>query len=217
MKGLLLKDLYTISGYGKQYGIVFLFMAVWSAVTKSISFLTMYSILLGGMLVLSTMSVDENAHFNRYALTMPVSKKTLLKEKYLALVLLIGVGSLFTCLIVGGAVAMHLSDGNEEWVMLLTMTTFFLISYSVTFPIIFKYGIEKARYIYILVTMAMAVAVVGGVSVLDEIGFSELLLLEGVPVFVDVLLLIGICGGLDILAVYLSYRISLKIVREREW
>ena len=217
MKGLLIKDLYTIAGYGKQYGIVFLFMAVWSAVTKSISFLTMYTILLGGMLILSTLSIDENAHFNRYALTMPVSRRTLLIEKYIALVLFIGVGSLFTCLIVGGAAAMHLSDGKEELVMILVMTTFFLLSYSITFPIIFKYGIEKSRYIYILVTMVMALVVIGGASALKLEMVSESVMRAGIPAFAAVLTLLGICTVIDAVAVFLSYRISLKIVKKREW
>ena len=66
MKGLLLKDLNMLKRYGKQYGIVFAIMSVWAIGMKSISFVSMYSILLGGMLVLSTMTLDEAVNFNRW-------------------------------------------------------------------------------------------------------------------------------------------------------
>ena len=81
MKGLLMKDLYLVSNFKKQYGLLLLFIGGWSIFTQSFSFLAMYTILLGGMMTFSIMSMDEAVHFNRYALTMPVSVRTLVKEK----------------------------------------------------------------------------------------------------------------------------------------
>ena len=99
MKGLLLKDLNTLKGYGKQYGIVFVIMTVWALAMETVSFVSMYSILLGGMLVLSTLTMDEAVNFNRWALTTPVGVRGLIGAKYVLLVCTVGVGTGFGILL----------------------------------------------------------------------------------------------------------------------
>ena len=88
---------------------------------------------------------------------------------------------------------------------------------ALVYPVIYKYGIEKARYIYILVTMVMALVVIGGASALKLETVSESVMLAGIPAFAAVLALLGICTVIDAVAVFLSYQISLKIVKKREW
>ena len=60
MKGLLMKDLYLVSNFKKQYGLLLLFIGGWSIFTQSFSFLAMYTILLGGMMTFSIMSMDRS-------------------------------------------------------------------------------------------------------------------------------------------------------------
>lgn len=64
MKGLLLKDLYNVKGFARQYGIVILAMAV-----INISFVSIYMVILGGMMSITTMSMDESSEFNKFYLT----------------------------------------------------------------------------------------------------------------------------------------------------
>lgn len=64
MKGLLLKDLYNVKGFARQYVIVILAMAV-----INISFVTIYMVILGGMMSITTMSMDESSGFNKFYLT----------------------------------------------------------------------------------------------------------------------------------------------------
>lgn len=64
MKGLLLKDLYNVKGFARQYVIVILAMAV-----INISFVSIYMVVLGGMMSITTMSMDESSGFNKFYLT----------------------------------------------------------------------------------------------------------------------------------------------------
>ena len=214
MKGLLIKDLYTVSNYKRQYALLLIFLGGWSVFSKSFSFLAMYSILLGGMLVLTVMSMDEAVHFERYALTMPISVKTLVKEKYALTCIGIGSGSLFALLIECIATLTPWNEGVAEWIMLAVMSTFFLIAYTVSLPAIFKYGVEKARYIYVVVMLVMGGTVFGIVYLTRN---TPVMMLEGVPSVPSMMILLGLLLVLDVVAVFVSYQVSLKVVENKEW
>lgn len=214
MKGLLIKDLYTVANYKKQYALLLVIMGGWSIFTKSFSFLATYSILLGGMLVLSIMSMDEAVHFNRYALTMPISVKTLIKEKYMLTCIGIASGSLVALLVECIAVLTPWHEGMIEWVSMAAMSTFFLLAYTISLPFIFKYGVEKARYIYIVIMVGMGGAIFGIAYVIKD---TPVMLLEWAPSALSVVILVGIMLAVDVAAVVISYRASLKVVEKKEW
>lgn len=214
MKGLIIKDLCSISNYKKQYALILAFMSVWSIFSKSFSFLAMYSILLGGMMVLSVMSMDEAVHFNRYALTMPISVKTLVKEKYVLVCICIGAGSLLALIVEAIAMSTPWYEGTAEWIMINCLSSFFLIAYTITLPIIFKYGVEKARYAYMAVMLVMGAVI--GISVYLTRN-TTVMLFDGVPHLVDNLLLTGGLWIIDAIVLVISYQVSLKAVRNKEW
>ncbi len=214
MKGLLIKDLCSISNYKRQYALILAFMSVWSIFSKSFSFLAMYAILLGGMMVLSVMSMDEAVHFNRYALTMPISVKTLAKEKYVLVCICIGARGLLALIVEVIAMSTPWYEGTAEWIMINCLSSFFLIAYTITLPIIFKYGVEKARYTYMAVILVMGAVI--GISVYLTRNTS-VMLFDGVPHLVDNLLLTGGLWILDAIILVISYQVSLKAVRDKEW
>lgn len=214
MKGLLIKDLCSISSYKKQYALLLVFLGGWAIFSHSFSFLAMYSILLGGMMVLSVMSMDEAVHFNRYALTMPISVKTLVKEKYVLVCICIGAGSLLGLIVEVIAMSTPWYEGTAEWIMINCISAFFLIAYTITLPIIFKYGVEKARYTYMAVILGMGGVI--GISVYLTRN-TTVMLFDGVPHLVDNLLLTGGLWILDVIVLVISYQVSLKAVRDKEW
>ncbi len=83
MKGLLLKELYILKGFGKQYLLILAFLLIWAISTKSFSFIIIYVALIGSQIAMSTMAADEAVSFSRYALTMPIDRKMLIKTKYM--------------------------------------------------------------------------------------------------------------------------------------
>lgn len=214
MKGLLLKDLYALSGYRKQYAMVLGFMALWSVFMKSFSFLAMYAILLGGMLVVTLMTMDENTHFNRYALTMPISLKTMVKEKYAAFIICMVSGAALAFLVELLVMETPWSEGKIEWVMLAVMVTFFTVAYSIYFPIVYKFGVEKARYTYIVIMILMGAIVFGAVRLTGD---EPIIIFAGFSAVLEALCLIGMLFVLDAAAIIVSYHVTLKVAKNKEW
>ena len=216
MKGLLLKDLYTLKSFAKQYGLIFGAMIIWSYFMKSSSFLIGYAVVLSSMLVLSSMSMDENVSFNRYALTMPLSCKSVVKAKYLLLILTTGCGVLF-------GVLFHLimtmaiwksgwEDAGSGAVAILGIITVCIIGNTVTLPIMFRYNAEKARYVYIVVMLGVTLLVTGIAKVLDMAGVP-IEVVESLPFVWLIVGMIIIC----LLALLLSYWTSLKMAEKKAW
>lgn len=213
MKGLLLKDLNMLKGYGKQYGIVFAIMSVWAISMKSISFVSMYSILLGGMLVLSTMTLDEAVNFNRWALTTPVGVKGLIGAKYVLLICTVSAGcgiGLLLNVTLGAFLGGVQRDAVET---IPVVAALFFIAYSITLPVSFKFGVEKSRYIYVVILSLVAVVVFGLAKILDGLGVLEKI--DGS----DTACLVALCGMLavSVLVLVISYRVSIQVVRNKEW
>lgn len=215
MKGLLLKDLNTLKGYGKQYGIVFVIMTVWALAMGTVSFVSMYSILLGGMLVLSTLTMDEAVNFNRWALTTPVGVRGLIGAKYVLLICTVGVGTGFGFLL---NVALGAFLGGVQWEeveSLPIVAALFFIAYAVTLPISFKIGVEKGRYIYILILSGIGASVFGLVKVLNTLGILKETDGSGseAAYFAVILGMLVV----SVLVLVISYRISIRVVRNKEW
>lgn len=211
MKGLLLKDLNTLKGYGKQYGIVFGIMILWAAAMKNASFVAMYSILLGGMLVLSTMSLDEAVNFNRWALTTPVGVRGLIKAKYILLVCTVGAGTALGFVLNAAIGGLFGGVWWEEMESLPMVAALFFIAYSITLPVSFKLGVEKSRYIYIVVLAFSGAFLFGLFRLLASIGALERI--ETVSYTALNLAFLTV----SILALLISYRISVRVVRNKEW
>lgn len=215
MKGLILKDLYTIYGYRKQYALTLGFMLIWAFLMQNTGFFAIYFLILGGMLVLTSMSTDESTHFNRLALTMPISPGMLVKSKYILLIITMGCGTIIAALLSAICQSIFGSwTADLEWQGMLLVAVLFLATYSITLPIIFKIGVEKARYIYIAVMLAFALIVLGAVSLLEKLGINvEQYMISDTDSSFLVLVLVGISA----LALMFSYLSSIKVIKKKEW
>lgn len=216
MKGLLLKDLYVIKGFGKQYGVVLAALLVFSVVINNMSMVTIYTIVMSGMLVLSTLSVDEAAHFDRWSLTTPAGAKNLVGEKYVLLLLTMGAGIAIGVLF-NGIAGIFWEGADAGVAFFLPPVLMFTIAYAAALPATFKAGIEKARYIYMGIMFGISIIMAGLYKMGAVFGITlgemeESMLFKGN----GIVLTLGI-AGICILALAVSYRISLKMVRNREW
>ncbi|QAT43935.1 ABC-2 transporter permease [Aminipila luticellarii] len=146
MRGIILKDLLSLK---KQFIPMFLFFGIYifiAIMTKDSSFLTGVLMIFCAMLPITALSFDERSGFSKYALTMPISRSMLVISKYLVTVILIscgGVISLLFSLFIGSASFME-----SVWSVVIIMLLGSLMV-SVSLPPIFKYGVEKGRFIVI--------------------------------------------------------------------
>ena len=94
MKGLLLKDFYTIWKAGRIFIILYIFIAAVSGMNlqNGWSYMGFWMVMMDAQ-TLSTFSYDHSCNWNRFALTMPVTRKDVVQSKFL-LQLLIVFGSM---------------------------------------------------------------------------------------------------------------------------
>lgn len=213
MKGLILKDMCNVKSYGKQYGIIMLFMIAWGVMMKNISFISIYAILLGGLLVLTSISLDEMVHFEKLLFTMPVSRKQYVLSKYLLLLILMS-----AAIVLASAVSLLQSIGTgesfvESIIFIIPSAGVFALTYAVTFPVIFKKGVEKARYVYIFAMLVIGAAIFGMVKLVTFLGIDVNTLEEQIDPFVFAGGIILFC----IAALFISYRFSVSAIMKREW
>ena len=93
------------------------------------------------MLPITSMSIDEKSHFERYAMTMPVTRTSMALSKYV-----FGVFCSLILAVLGFAASLIIGDDPAE--ALLSCAACFcvgLVFMSVLLPLIYKLGVEKAR------------------------------------------------------------------------
>jgi len=206
MKGLILKDLLNLKSTFKMLGVMMLFFAV-VFIPQGNSFIFGIIILMFAMMVVTTISYDDLAKWDAYALTMPVTRKEMVLSKYLVMAILNTLGAVLS-LIVGvvGSVIMGQSFDLEILAIIGAIYLIALIFGSVIIPLIYKFGTEKARLMLILCALLPT-----ALMLLAE-QFNVPLPTTGNP-WIYLILLIGF----SVAGVILSYLISLKIYSQKEF
>jgi len=169
MKGLIIKDLFALRKQGKMILMIAVFYTIFSVFTKNISMLGAMIALLCTMMPITTMSFDEYCKWDRYALAMPVSGKTIVLSKYVLGLLLTLAG-----LVVISAASIGIVIITGEMPVSDALFTCFCIGVislalqSVLLPILFKFGVEKGRFLLLPVFLIPAAVI----FLLSKLGFT---------------------------------------------
>jgi len=83
MKGLLLKDYYTIIKYCRFYLIMLLIFIVISSIGETSPFFMFYPALIAWLIPVTLISIDEKEKWDIYCSTLPFDRKQMISEKYL--------------------------------------------------------------------------------------------------------------------------------------
>jgi hypothetical protein len=206
MKGLILKDLLNLKSTFKMLGVMMLFFAV-VFLPQGNGFIFGMIILMFAMMVVTTISYDDLAKWDAYALTMPVTRKEMVLSKYLVMAFLNTLGAVLS-LIVGivGSVIMRQSFDLEILAIIGSVYLVAFIFGSVIIPLIYKFGTEKARLMLFLCALLPTALIL----LVEQ--FNVPLPTTGNP-WIYLFLLIAF----SIVGVVLSYLISLKIYSQKEF
>lgn len=213
MKGLLLKDLYNMKGIIRLYLLFPIVSAVLGYIDNSLTFLTTLPIFTCIFFVISAFAYDEYSHFNEYALTLPLGRKELVKSKYLLSIvilvtMLIMVAILLSIMII--CFPSKFPDFNlvEQMVSILSFAAVILIILAIQFPIIFRYGTEKARVLMIICFLgitALCGFILQSMDIpLRSLNISDMNMLVFILIGFVASIIIYICSY------FLSYRLILK-------
>ncbi len=159
------------------------------------------------LLPITAISYDERSKWDRFALTMPVSRETLVQSKYF-LSLLTLIFSLILTLILVPLLGDHLL---EDYIGILTSTGAALLMISILMPLIFHFGVEKARYLMLIIVL-LPVLLLFLLRSLVRGPFPELSFIQNlspnwlwlIPLFL-------------ILALWISYKTSIQIYLRKEF
>lgn len=156
MKGLLVKDLLILKSQVKVY---LMMLAVFAAFTLFFDsgdfrggFLTGILSMFPVIIPLACMSLDAQSHWDSLCAALPVSRAEIAGERYLLAALVDAVcGALSFCISV--AFGTGVRDSLEVMAVLVAMP---LAVNAVTLPLMFRFGVEKARVIFVAVMLSVS-------------------------------------------------------------
>lgn len=216
MNALLLKDLLNLKTTAKSLCFMMLIFCVIFIPLGNI--VTMYFLLMifGVMLPVTTLSLDEVANWDRYALTMPVSRRDLVRSKFILMIVLTLFGMAFSLVLTAVAVLV-LPDFYAGSIGLFTiMAVIFALSPlygSIILPVYYKFGIDRMRYIMIALMAIIGAMIVGFFMVFEDFVLGEASSAFGLNPAITVLAALVV--SLAVMAV--SYRISCGIYERKEF
>lgn len=215
MNGLILKDWYTLRQMGRTYLIAMACILVWAWTTKNPSVFTIFLVAYGLALVMTAASYDEMSRFNRYALTLPLTPKEVVRARYLFLMLLF-VG-LMTLGLLGGSGMMVLLGTKAEMsygeFLITSCATdcVYLLVAAFLLPCIYRFGVEKSRFLFLVSYLAGFVCL----WILAKLEPLEQCLSDmGKTGILCMLLAAGLLG---LVCLVLSCKVSEKILEKKEW
>ncbi len=217
MKGLLEKDLRLMISR-KQSILIFIVASLFVAFTMEGSFVVSYLTMLFTVIAISTLSYDEYDNGFAFLMTLPFSRKTYVREKYL-FTLLAEITAWIVSVILYYAVNMikgvKLDLLSEAPVLLMYLPLLFLMA-CMMLPIQFRFGAEKSRTAYFIV--------IGGLAVLLFIVFKLIGSGDGSIDIIEKALsfLLSPAGIITVTAVFLilvavSYLLSVRIMEKKEF
>lgn len=214
MKAMLLKDFYTLKE-AKVLIALMLFVAVimafWGG-EGSADFVISYITVITAVLVLNTIAYDEADNGYAYIFTLPTSRRTYVRAKYLFgfVTGLIGWGIAIVLALIVGAVNRQTAV-DSLYIMFAGALVVFLLLQAIMIPVQIKFGGQKGK-IAILLLIA---AVVAGVQLItnhaDLSKFMNLLDDMGNMQF-GALVTIVVLAALAI-----SYKVSVSILERKEF
>lgn len=217
MKGLLEKDLRLMISR-KQSILIFIVASLFVAFTMEGSFVVSYLTMLFTVIAISTLSYDEYDNGFAFLMTLPFSRKTYVREKYIFTLLAeitAWIVSVILYYVVNMIKGVKLDLLSEAPVLLVYLPLLFLMA-CMMLPIQFRFGAEKSRTAYFIV--------IGGLAVLLFIVFKLIGSGDGSIDIIETALsfLLSPVGIITVTAVFLilvavSYLLSVRIMVKKEF
>ena len=203
MKGLLLKDFYTLVGQMK----LFLLMIAIFTLVPNFS-MSGFAIVYAAMLPITALAYDERSKWSQLAAMMPYSPTELVVSKYI-----LGyatVAAAFALALIA-QVAMSFAKGQSisgmDLLILFITANAALLIQAANLPLMFCFGVEKGRMLLLVV---IAVIVMVGMGA----GTFLLTLLGDAPS--GLLRWAALAGAVTVLLNILSIRIAVRMYEKRE-
>lgn len=215
MNGLLYKDLLNLTPTLKYLVFMALiFCVVFIPLGNELPvYITL--IMFGALLPTTAISFDTAARWDKYAVSLPVTRREIVAARYQLMVGGICVAGIISLII---AVAMMILMPGEGIFLpyfspLMLMVLFVacgLLLGSIALPLTLKFGVEKMRYIIMVIALTPVVVIFGMSFFADLSGITPT-----DPVLMPVI--IGVLLAVTALFVYVSFWLSVRIYAKKEF
>ena len=209
MIGLLLKDFYTLRQYGKTMLLMLVFFAIISAgLDNPATFFEGFFILMSMMITITSFSYDALAKWDRYALSLPVTRKEIVGSKYLLSIILCLTSTILSFAISAAVLTFKPVEGfgtTEQLYATLAIICAALFFSGILLPLTFKFGVEKSRIFLIGIFAAPTAAVLA----LNKMGIP-------MPPESSLIAFAKLLPILMIIFYLLSYLLSVRIYSAKE-
>lgn len=204
-KALLYKDYKLMKTQGKSVIFIMVLLIGINIFGKNYAMLALFLNVLPMTVVLSSIGGDDLARFYPYAFSTPITREILVKSKFL----ITGIVLAFTSLSI--IVVMKLLfkvSFNQFMAIAIIPALAMIIMTATTIPLVYKFGITQGRYILMVLFF---VVFSGGSFLLSEVPSDELLNSLSINLVAAILFFISI------VIVWLSYKVSVKILSNKEF
>ncbi len=148
IRGLLLKDIFELWAQCRVQLVLTGVYLLLPLFIKGIGLFASVGMMLLAMMPIYALGYDERCRWERYALAMPVRKSDLFWSRFLLGVIAIALGAAVQTLAA-------LLAGRGELLSSLAVTAPSAVVYLlITLPLMMKLGVEKGRFLLLLLTMA---------------------------------------------------------------
>lgn len=217
MKGLLIKDFRLMKNMKNSLVVILLIALGMAFYTSDMSFIVVYMAIIGSSFTNSTISYDEFERGTSFLLTLPVSRKDYVVEKYVLSLLLCGGGWLAgTVFSLGFGIIRNGLEPMEGMMTALVLLPVAIVLSVFMIPLRLKYEGEKSRIFMIILLGGFSLILVAGAKAVEMLGIDLGSLGERLPVmsagmgFVMALLI-------SVALLVLSCRISIRIMERKEF
>jgi ABC-2 type transport system permease protein len=203
MTGLIIKDLLNLKKQGKIFLLLVVFYFAMGLVNENTSMFTSMMTMVAVLIPLTAMAYDERSKWDRYALTMPISRKNMVMSRYLLGLIFLIVAFVLSMLV--NIVISNMKTAENTLVVLGGFSTGLMLM-SVIFPLLFKFGVEKGR-IFMMIVIFIPVA---ALMMISKLGIS----MPDEEIIKSVIYLSPIIGAVIFL---ISIYVSLWIYKKKEF
>ena len=205
MIGLILKDILNLKRHSKIYLVLLVFYFVIGIANENSAMFSSMIAVVAAMMPITAMAYDERSKWDRYALTMPISRFNIIVSKYILGLIFLAMAFVITMLF--SLLYAKLNLMENILINVGTLSVGILII-SVVFPLLFKFGVEKGRILMMMVLFAPT----GIILIMSKLGIDIPTVNE------EIIKLIVYLSPLFALALFtLSILISLFIYNKKEF
>lgn len=218
MRGLIIKDLLLLKRQKSHiiFYVMLLFYVFYTLfLAEENSMIIAMSMLLCSMLTITTISYDDLAKWEKYALSMPISRKDIVRSKYLLLGITVlggtGIGLLASLVL---DLLRNKERVLENLMIAGVVSAIGICVVSIMMPLIFKFGVEKSRLMLMGVVAIPSILVLGFYKIVQYFNIPKPsqatlnLFLISFAFFIPIIV---------ILIVLITYKISIKIFTKKDF